>query len=66
MNESPWLTPEQAAAYVGCRTIKAFNTWTERRGVPPDGKRGRLRLFTKATLDRVLRNDARTVLRRVS
>lgn len=65
MIDSPWLTPEQAAVYVGCKSLKSFNHWTQSRGVPADGKRGRLRLFNRATLDRVLRNDARPMFRKV-
>lgn len=65
MTESFWLTPEEAAKHVKCKTLKSFNHWVQARGVPAEGKRGRLRLFTTATLDRVLRNDARPMFRKV-
>lgn len=53
---SPYLTAREAAEYVR-KSVKAFDHWVSRRGVSCV-RAGRIRLFTKDTLDRVLRNDA--------
>ena len=55
---SPYLTAKEAAEYVKAPSVKAFNDWVTNRGVSCAGRRGRIRLFTKDTLDRVLRHDA--------
>ena len=57
MSGSPYMTAREAAEYVR-KTPKAFDEWVRRRGIPVAGCAGRLRLFTTATLDRVLRLDA--------
>ena len=58
MSSSPYLTRREAAEYVRAPSVKAFDQWVKRRGVSCAGRRGRIRLFTKDTLDRVLRHDA--------
>ena len=58
MSSSPYLTRREAAEYVRSPSVKAFDDWVRRRGVSCAGRRGRIRLFTKDTLDRVLRHDA--------
>ena len=60
---SPYLTAREAADYVR-KTPRGFDRWVERRGVPVAGRAGRIRLFSKDTIDRVLRNDARVTLQR--
>lgn len=60
---TPYLTAKDAAAYV-CKSVKGFDHWVKRRGVPCK-RAGRIRLFTRDTLDKVLANDARP-LRRVA
>ena len=57
MSTPVWLESRDAAKHVGARSLKAFDHWVTRRGVPVEGKRGRLRLFRRDTLDRVLVND---------
>lgn len=52
MSESPYLTTQQAADYLGV-TYKGFDHFVRRHGVPYL-KYGRHRRFTKQTLDRVL------------
>lgn len=52
MIESPYLTTQQAAAYLGV-TYKGFDHFVRRHGVPCL-RYGRHRRFTKQTLDRVL------------
>lgn len=52
MNESPYLTARQAAAYLGV-TYKGFDCFVRRHGVP-HLRYGRHRRFTAQTLDRVL------------
>ena len=59
MTASPYLTAKEAAEHVRARSLKAFDHWVARRGVPVSERRGRVRLFRRDTLDRVLRNDAR-------
>jgi hypothetical protein len=61
---SPYLNSREAAAYVR-KSLKGFDHWVATRGVPYV-RAGRIRLFTRDTLDRVLKNDARPQLRRVS
>jgi hypothetical protein len=61
--DSPYLTRAEAAAYVR-KTVKAFDLWVHRRGVTPDGQDGRVRLYTKVTLDRALQMDLPTWRRR--
>ncbi len=39
-------------------SVNAFDKWVRHRGVSCAGRRGQVRLFTKDTLDRVLRHDA--------
>jgi excisionase family DNA binding protein len=56
-NSSPYLSVEEAAEYVRCRSVKAFDWWVRSRSVP-SLRRGRIRLFRREVLDRVLRNDA--------
>jgi hypothetical protein len=63
MSPSPYLTSEEAAAYVR-KTLKGFNHWVTSRGVSPDGMAGRIRLYLAHSLDRVLQNDARRPRRR--
>ena len=64
----PTLTPDsllragEAAVY--CRkSQKAFDAWVTRRGIQPDARTGRIRLYRKATLDRVMTQDAKPWLR---
>lgn len=52
-----YFTAREAAAYVKAPSLKAFDHWVTRRGVP-SVRRGRIRLFSSDVLDRVLRNDA--------
>lgn len=56
MSDSPYLTRNEAAAYVRT-TVKGFDHWVSSRGVP-SLRRGRIRLFERAVLDRVLKHDA--------
>jgi excisionase family DNA binding protein len=56
MSTSPYLTRAEAAAYVRA-TLDAFDGWVKRRGVPCV-RRGRIRLFKRDVLDRVLAHDA--------
>jgi hypothetical protein len=58
MVASPYLTVHEAAAY--CRkSLKAFDAWARRRGLLPDARTGRTRLYKESTLRRVLEQDAR-------
>lgn len=57
MTASPYLTASEAAEYVR-KTPKGFARWVERRGIPVDARAGRIRLWRRDTLDRVLRLDA--------
>ena len=58
-SSSPYLTAKEAAEYVRAKSVKAFDHWVRRRGVPSLRlRRGRIRLFRKELLDRVLRYDA--------
>lgn len=52
------MTVKEAAEYVKAPSVEAFDQWVRRRGVSCAGRCGRIRLFTKDTLDRVLRHDA--------
>ena len=56
MSDSPYLTRAEAATYVRA-TPKGFDHWVASRGVP-SVRRGRIRLFKRDTLDRVLQHDA--------
>jgi excisionase family DNA binding protein len=58
MSDSPYLTRAEAAAYVRA-TVDAFDWWVKSRGVPCV-RRGRIRLFKRDVLDRVLAHDAVT------
>ncbi len=58
MSSSPYMTAKEAAEYVRKPSVKAFDDWVRSRGVSCTGRCGRIRLFTKDTLDRVLRHDA--------
>ncbi len=60
---SPYLTAKEAAEYVRAGSLKAFDHWVSRRGVSCV-RRGRIRLFAKDALDRVLRHDAMRPARR--
>jgi hypothetical protein len=52
--DSPYLTAKQAAAFLH-KTVGAFDTWCWRYGVRPDRRCGRIRFYTVASLERVLR-----------
>ena len=64
MSSSPYLTRREAAEYVRAPSVNAFDKWVRHRGVSCAGRRGQVRLFTKDTLDRVLRHDALWTTRR--
>lgn len=55
---SPYLTRAEAAEYVRT-TLDGFDHWVKSRGVPCV-RRGRIRLFKRDVLDRVLAMDATT------
>lgn len=57
MAESHYLTAQEAAAYVR-KTLKGFDHWVASEGIRCDGRAGRIRLFTRATLDRALKTAA--------
>lgn len=57
-----YLTAKDAAAYLQFPSVKAFDHWVTRRGVP-SLRRGRIRLFAQDVLDRVLRMDAQKLAR---
>ena len=57
MSSSPYMDAKEAAEYVRAKSVKAFDHWVRRRGVP-SLRRGRIRLFRKELLDRVLHYDA--------
>lgn len=46
----PWFCSREAAAYVPCRTVKAFYMWRARHGIIPRSNGS----VAKADLDRVL------------
>lgn len=50
---TPWMTTDDAAAYLGYRTIKALYSAVERGHVPVHRLRGRLR-FRRDELDSVV------------
>ena len=56
MSSTPYLTRDEAAEYVRT-TVRGFDHWVASRGVP-SVRRGRIRLFRKDVLDRVMSNDA--------
>lgn len=58
MSESPYMRASEAAAYLK-KTPKAFNHFVYAHGVKEDGRTGRIRLYTKATLDRLVQMMAR-------
>lgn len=64
MTPSGWLTRAAAAEYLG-RSLDAFDGWVRRRGVRPSGRMGRVPLWKREDLDRVLRSDATQVSRRL-
>jgi len=48
---APWLSTEVAAAYVGCKTVRAFYDWKRRHvSVVSNG-----RAVSRASLDRALK-----------
>lgn len=58
----PWLTAAESAAYVRCKTVKAYYEWAKRRCLVPRHK-GRCLLFDKKDLDRALK--AKPPVRRI-
>lgn len=56
MSDSPYLNRSEAAIYVRA-TVKAFDHWVRARGVPCV-RRGRIRLFRRDVLDRILASGA--------
>lgn len=46
----PWFSAKTAAAYVPCKTVKAFYMWRRRKGIVPRNNGS----VAKADLDRVL------------
>lgn len=54
---SHYLTSREAAVYVGAKSVKSFNAWVNRHGVP-SVRYGNRRRFTAEQLDRVLRTMA--------
>lgn len=58
MTASPYMDAREAAAYVKAPSLKSFNHWVTRRGVPVSARRGRVRLYRKDVLDRILAHDA--------
>lgn len=54
---SPYLTAEEAAAYVRSGSLKAFYEWRRRHGVRAFGSCGKL-LFTRKDLDEALKPPA--------
>jgi len=53
---SPYMNREEAAVYLRT-TVRGFDHWVKTRGVSCV-RRGRIRLFRRADLDRVLEHDA--------
>lgn len=51
--ESNYLDAYNAADYLGM-TYRAFDNLARRQGLQPDGNRGRARLYTRKTLDRLV------------
>ena len=49
--DGPWFTARTAAAYVPCRSVKAWYIWRKRHGIIPRANGS----VAKADLDRVLR-----------
>lgn len=47
----PWFSAAEAAAYVPCKTVKAWYEWRRRHGIVPRANGS----VAKADLDRVLR-----------
>ena len=54
---SEYLTAREAAEYLRT-TYKGFDNWTRRHGVRCTERRGRIRLYRKAALDRVIKTMA--------
>lgn len=54
---SGYLNARSAAAYLDM-TFCAFDQWARRYGIPCE-RRGRIRLYTRATLDRVVKTMGR-------
>ena len=53
---SPYFTRTEAADYLR-RSPQAFDEWARRRGVQPEARVGTSPLFTRATIERVIRLD---------
>lgn len=63
---SPYLTAEEACAYLRCPTMHAFYQWRYRRRLRAH-RRGSVLLFTQADLDAALEQERqpRATLRKV-
>jgi excisionase family DNA binding protein len=56
-SESPWMLPEQAAAYIGV-SLGTLRNWTSARYIP-FSKRGRVVRYHRGAVDRWLGKGAR-------
>jgi hypothetical protein len=51
MRPSEWMTPQQAAKYLGCESVKAFDKIASREGIPKHYLSARAPRYNRAELD---------------